>query len=294
MLLFFLFLAALGIQALARTYTTNFDLTENPISEGGSWINAMPMRTSGGVAFGTQTGVESHPPYNDAAAIVAGSWGPDQTAWGTVHTVNQQGGNVYEEVELNIRMTITKDSIWGYDTDFKCSRDGSQYVELGYWKGTPRDIIGVEGTLFKQILGGGVPGLHDGDIIKLSAIGNVVTVYQNGVQLIQVTDTDPRHPKTGAPGIGCYQQGASGVNSDFGLTSFTATDDGATAISATTPHELKPYLSSHTYSTPISVSAQKLYTILGREFTTSMPMPKPVENFIIRHDGSSCTKYPER
>ncbi len=40
-----------------RVYSTNFDLTENPISEGGVWFNTgqlwTPVRTANGLAFGT-------------------------------------------------------------------------------------------------------------------------------------------------------------------------------------------------------------------------------------------------
>ncbi|OAI52842.1 hypothetical protein AYO44_16410 [Planctomycetaceae bacterium SCGC AG-212-F19] len=210
-------------RAVPSTYTTNFPLTENPISEGGRWINGRAMRTSGGLAFGTQSGVGG-PPYDDSSAVLTGAWGPDQAVWATVHTVNQQGGtNIYEEVELNVRMTITQTSIAGYDVDFRCAHDGSQYVELGYWRGTPDSVISIEGTLLAQVRGSAAPGLYDGDVIKMTAIGNVITVYQNGAQILQVIDN--AHPTTGSPGMGQWMHGPVGLITDFGLTSFTATDE---------------------------------------------------------------------
>src|SRR4030095_11258728 len=99
--------------ATGRTYTTNFPATENPISEGGNWLNGQrdgldwkDMRTTPGFAFGTQDG-SGGPPYNDSTAIVTGTWGPDQTVQATVRTVNQQSGNIYEEIEIRLRLSIT-------------------------------------------------------------------------------------------------------------------------------------------------------------------------------------------
>jgi hypothetical protein len=243
-------IAAIAIHVLARTYTTNFPLNENSISEGGNWINSTPpIRTNNGLAYGTQTGLESHPPYNDPVAVLSGAWGPDQAAWGTVHTVNQKGGNIYEEVELSLRMTIAPTALHGYNVDYKCSHDGSQYVEIGYWKGSPGNVIGSNPS--EPALAQGwnpvYPGLHDSDIIKATAIGNVITVYLNGVQILQYTDTDPTHTHDGAPGIGFYLQGISGVNTDYGFTSFTATDGVTSAIDKmqilpVNPQPMKPRL----------------------------------------------------
>ncbi len=240
----------------ARNYTTTFPLTENPLSENGNWINAFPMRTSGGVAYGTQTGLETHPPYNDAAAVLAGQWGPDQSVTAIIHSINQQGGNVYEEVELNVRMIITATTIAGYDVDFKCAHEGFSYVEIGYWNGTHGDILKNEGTLFKQISG---PGVYNGDTIKVTAIGDVISVYQNGKQLMSITDNNPNHPKTGSPGIGCYQQGASGVNSDFGLSRFTATDNEPVSIQN---NNRKPVQQNKVkQKSYFSINAQGIYSV---------------------------------
>jgi hypothetical protein len=65
--------------------------------------------------------------------------------------------------------------------------------------------------------------LKDGDILKASVVGNVITVFINGVEKARVVDDTF---KTGNPGIGEYlacdgRQGL-GSNSDFGFASFTA------------------------------------------------------------------------
>jgi len=55
--------AASASTGTASTYTTNFPLTEDPISEGGKWINGKKdgvdwanVRTTPGFAFGTEIG----------------------------------------------------------------------------------------------------------------------------------------------------------------------------------------------------------------------------------------------
>src|SRR5437016_1260851 len=83
-----------------RTYTTHFRRAENPISEGGHWINGRTLgldwadvHTRPGLAFGTEAGTIK---YDDATALLKGTWGPNQTAEATVYTVNQKD-DIYEE-----------------------------------------------------------------------------------------------------------------------------------------------------------------------------------------------------
>jgi hypothetical protein len=68
------------------------------------------------------------------------------------------------------------------------------------------------------------PGLFNGDVVKATIIGHVITAYINGRQIAQWTDSTFA---TGSPGIGFYLHGAPGLNADFGLTNFTAFDMGA-------------------------------------------------------------------
>ena len=109
--------------AFAQTYTTNFPGTENPISEGGKWTNGKAngidwadCRTTPGFAFGTQSGVTG---YDDDTALLTGTWGPNQAAQATVRSVNQNP-NLYEEVEIRLRSSISAHSITGYEIIFSC------------------------------------------------------------------------------------------------------------------------------------------------------------------------------
>jgi len=96
-----------GAEAIAKTYTTNFALTENPISERGNGINGgsvgldwSNVRANKRAALGT----DNQRLYTDPTAVLAGTWGPDQTAQATVSTVSQIN-SVYQEVELRLRTT---------------------------------------------------------------------------------------------------------------------------------------------------------------------------------------------
>jgi hypothetical protein len=64
-------------------------------------------------------------------------------------------------------------------------------------------------------------GVKDGDVVRASMIGKILTVYINGAQVIQLSDDKFA---TGNPGIGYYLEGATGVIGDFGFSNFSATD----------------------------------------------------------------------
>ena len=107
--------------ATGRTYTTAFPGTENPISEGGNWINGgangldwTNVSTTPGLAIGHESGAT----YTDATALLTGSWGPDQQVTGTVHSVNPVDG-CYQEVELRLRSAISAHVNRGYEISFK-------------------------------------------------------------------------------------------------------------------------------------------------------------------------------
>src|SRR6202035_54803 len=204
-----------------KPYSTTFALTENPISEGSNWINGGVtgvdwgnVRTTPGLAFGTV--VSGAPPFNDSTALLAGTWTSNQMAQATVHTVNQTKA-IYEEVELRLRSTITAHSSTGYEFDYRCTADGSQYVVIVRWNGLLNHFTYLSST--KAPIG---PGLHNGDVVTATAIGSTLTAYINGVKIVQVTDSTY---SDGSPGMGFYnQRGTLGNNSDYGFTSFTATD----------------------------------------------------------------------
>jgi hypothetical protein len=147
------------------------------------------------------------PPYNDSTAILAGTWASNQTAQGTVHAVNQSSA-FQEEVELRLRTTITPHSITGYEFDYRVTSDGSQYIVIVRWNGPQNS--------FCYLYSGGCttdpslatikgPGLHNGDVVMATAVGNTLSLYINGVRYLQVTDSTYT---SGSPGIGFWNLAA--------------------------------------------------------------------------------------
>jgi hypothetical protein len=214
-------------QGAHRTYATRFTSDENPISEGGNWRNGKTdgldwsdVRTSNGLAFGTQV-PPTGPPYNDSVALLTGPWNPDQMVTGVVHTRNPQGGHTYEEVELWLRGSIAPHFTTGYEINFRCLTRPEGYVQFGYWEGPLNKFHGLGETKG--------PGLKDGDVVSASIVGNTITIWINGVQVLQGKDPGNRY-RTGSPGLGFYYQGKKGAVTDYGFTSYSASDEAAVPL----------------------------------------------------------------
>src|SRR5438552_17743609 len=130
--IFLLALAVLVVPgAAARTYTTNFPLAENPISEGGNWINGgtvgldwTNVSTTPGLAIGRDPGTTN---YDDSTALLTGSWGPNQTVSATVYTVNQND-QIFEEVEIRLRSTLSAHLCMGYAVNFRARSSSNAFV----------------------------------------------------------------------------------------------------------------------------------------------------------------------
>lgn len=207
--------ASLPVSCATGTYTTSFPLTENPISEAANWVNGKAtgldwadVRTTPGFAFGTESGTSG---YDDSTALLAGNWGPDQTVQATVRSVNQQTNDaIWEEVEIRLRSSISAHANTGYEILFELPPHN--FCQVVRWNGPLGDwtSLGYVGS-----------GVHNGDVVKATVVGHVITAYVNGVSQGQVTDSTYAN---GSPGMGFYLQGTTGVNSDYGFTDFTATD----------------------------------------------------------------------
>lgn len=211
-------LASLGM-ARATSYSTSFTGTENPVSESGNWINGgtaglawTNVRTTPGMAFGTQNGAGS---FDDSTAVLSGTWGANQTVTATVHTIAHTQ-STFEEIELRLRTTIIANSITGYEINFAVG-PGQNYTQIVRWNGA----LGSFTMLANQPTGGGVV---NGDVISASVDAtNTIRVFKNGVQVNSATDATFT---AGRPGMGFFLQGA--LNSaDYGLSSLSASDSAA-------------------------------------------------------------------
>jgi hypothetical protein len=217
--------AGAGSGARPRIYTTRFPLTENPISEGGQWVNGRQegldwadVCTRAGFAFGTESGTaQGAARYDDSTALLTGVWRPDQMAQATVRIVNQDE-ELYEEVELRLRSALSAHKATGYEILFRCLKTDNAYAEIVRWNGPLGDFTYLTRARGVQY------GVADGDVVKATIIGNVITAYINGVQMLQATDDTYA---SGSPGIGFFLEGASGMNADYGFTEFMASDEPA-------------------------------------------------------------------
>ncbi len=205
-----------GTSATPGTYSTAFPLTEAPISEGARWINGKAsgidwsdVHTTPGLAFGAESGNGG---YDDSTALLTGTWGPDQSAQATVHSVNQND-SIFEEVELRLRSSLSAHSATGYEINFRCSKTANAYAQIVRWNGPLGDFTYVATIQGPQY------GVANGDVVKATIAGSTITVYINGAQVLQGTDSTFT---SGSPGMGFFLSGGAGVNSDFGFTRFSA------------------------------------------------------------------------
>ena len=204
----------------AGTYSTNFPATEDPISESGRWINGgtvgldwANVRTTPGLAFGTQSGSSGR--YDDSTALLNGTWNADHTAEAAVRVVSPSSVG-HREVELRLRSTVTAHSNSGYEVLCNVNTNQGYGMQIVRWFGPlgSYDYIAASPPL----------NCVNGDVIRATIAGNppTITVWRNGVQVLQGTDRFANPPTTGRPGIGFWNRGAT--NAEYGFAHFSATD----------------------------------------------------------------------
>ncbi len=225
--------APLPIPTGARdSYSTNFRTAENPISEQGRWISGKrvgidwsDVATVPGLAYGTESGTgKGNKAFDDSTALLAGAWAPDQTVEATVHSIDADE-DLFEEVELRLRSSLSARSATGYEVLFRCSKTKGAYASIVRWDGPLGKFVYLaqkEGTQY---------GVADGDTVKATMVDDIITGYINGIAVIQARDSTFR---SGSPGMGFWLKKNSGIRgwfknrthsvSDYGFTRFAAWD----------------------------------------------------------------------
>ncbi len=201
-----------------RAYTTRFQLDEDPISEGGKWINGgkdgidwYNVITKNGVAYGAV----SKEAYTDPTALLVDMWGKNQKVKARVFSRNQTE-TYYQEVEIRLRSSLSPHRCTGYEVFWRCLKTKNAYVEIVRWNGKVGDW-----TSLKKFSGSQY-GVKDGDLVEATITGNVIKGYINGVEVISATDNTY---KEGNPGMG-FNFGVEKSNGDFGFKSYEVeTDD---------------------------------------------------------------------
>lgn len=195
-----------------RSYSTGFQLNEDPISEGGKWINGASdgidwynVITRNGVAYGAV----SKGDYTDPTALLTGTWGRNQAARAKVFS-RDQTERYYQEVEIRLRSTLAPHRCTGYEVFWRCLKTQNAYVEIVRWNGPVADWTSLRKHTGAQY------GVKDGDLVEATIVSNVITGYLNGVEVISATDDTY---SAGSPGIG-FNYGVGDSNADFGFSHY--------------------------------------------------------------------------
>jgi hypothetical protein len=257
-----LFLLTCNASVSAQTYFTTFGLTENPISENNRWINGKDVGldwanafTTSGLAIGRQSGSTG---YDDATALLAGNWGPDQTVQAKVYTENQNDA-FYEEVELRLRSTLSRHINTGYEINFRCLKTSHGYMQIVRWNGLLGDFTYLVDKSGAQY------GVANGDVVKATIVGNVITAYINGIEVARVTDSTYA---TGHPGVGFFLSHHTGTNGHYGFTSFMATGSPLPSMSSAPTAETLGdgccFVATAAYRSPFAPEVARLRTLRNR------------------------------
>jgi hypothetical protein len=201
-------------------YWTRFSHDENPISEGGAWVNGKAVgldwadvRTASNLAMGASLPSK----YADPTAVLVGAWRSNQRVEGRVR-VKAAFSHCCREVELRLRTAIEPHRITGYEV--LCSIVGDfPYIAIVRWNGALND--------FTELAKIG-RNCEDGDLLAAVAFGDTITVYKNGEKVLESTDNQFME---GNPGLGFYDYGDDiwarlGFTfwSEFGFGQFFAAD----------------------------------------------------------------------
>jgi hypothetical protein len=147
--------------------------------------------------------------YDDPTAVLTGQWGANQYGKVRVFSRNQTD-KYFQEVQIRLRHNMRPKFCSGYEVFFRVLDTEAGYAEIVRWNGP----VGGWTSLKKLI--GKKYGVKDGDVIEASIVGNVITGYLNGQEMISVVDDNI---KSGAPGVG-FNFGVGTTNADHGVTSF--------------------------------------------------------------------------
>ena len=175
------------------TYVTTFDTNEYPLSEGGKWKKTSNvwtyMNVVNGVAF-PSNGVTGG--YDDSYAYLAQSFGNNYEIEGIVWRDPALASDAGNEIAFLLRTSDDSNNIRAYEVLYQ-AYGGLQIIR---WDGPYGGYTVLPTTQPSGWQQG--TALKTGDVLKASVIGNVVTMYVNGVARERATDSAF---STGQPGI---------------------------------------------------------------------------------------------
>jgi len=195
------------------SYSTSFNATESPISEGGAWHRAnntlwTDVDTANGIAFGTNGARDT---YDDSYALLSG-FGPDQTATAVISRSAALNTSIDHEVELLLRFTDSATTAQGYE----CLVNFFGGVQIVRWNGALGDF-----TVLPTTGPNSVGNIVSGDVFKATIVGSTISVFVNDTLIAQAADSTYA---SGQPGIGFFTR-PMGNSANFGITSYSVTSN---------------------------------------------------------------------
>jgi len=197
-------------------HKTNFPLAEDPISEGGNWVNGQTLGLDWAdvvTAPGLARGKNSSAPFDDPTALLTDMWGPDQMVEATVYSINPTE-KYCQEVEIRLCSSLSPHLCTGYEILFRCLKTANAYAEIVRWDGPLGKFTYLSQNKGAQF------GVAAGDVISATITGSVIKAYING--RLVATAEDGAY-SSGNPGIG-FNYGCGETYGDFGFSSFKAAD----------------------------------------------------------------------
>ena len=205
-------------------YTTNFPGTENPLSEGGVWVDGKatgldwnnPQSASGKVYASVLSGANGASRYNDSVGHLNASSQPfaaNQYAQGTVYLASGYSGAGHE-VELLLRFSITAHDAHGYEVLWGLNG----YIAVVRWNGP----LGGYTPIYDPG-NGSISVPKDGDVLRAEINGNTIVVKLNGntVATVDVSSVGGTVWSSGQPGIGFWPVDSATPNA-YGWRRFEA------------------------------------------------------------------------
>lgn len=209
----------LNVVSVISSFTTNFPLTESPISgyllglaNGTDWKD---VNSNGGSAYGTGASAG----YDDCVACKTGFTGNHHSSQITVKKVAGYTAPSSHEVECLTGWNIASHVITGYEFDIDFAGTGS-FVRwngaLGNFtiQGAADDNLAT-GKGWTDVQTGTMPGIVDGDVVRVDydATGSpLLKAYLNGVLKITVSDTTVFKITSGNPGFGFFARAGAGLD----------------------------------------------------------------------------------
>jgi hypothetical protein len=225
-----------GLAPPAGAFSTTFSLTENPISEGGIWLNGLADGLDWNNVQTTNTGDGIHrvcasslvSGFNDPTAIINPTFrafANNQFVQGTIYRAAGYFTSVnFHETELRMRSTMSAHSCTGYELliAIGLSTDTTSGWALVKWNGALGDFTTISNNPAS------IPPAADGDIWRVEMTGSVAKVFLNSVQQgsnidLSVGSTIAVWPG-GNPGVGMYPIDPGSVSTSYGWKSFSAGD----------------------------------------------------------------------